>query len=85
MSKTLKEIMQLVAGVISGDENAVITGVAGIEDAHEGDITFLANPKYMPFISRTRATAVLVGRDVVVKDKVSPALIRVDNPSLAFT
>ncbi|MFA6383818.1 MAG: UDP-3-O-(3-hydroxymyristoyl)glucosamine N-acyltransferase [Candidatus Omnitrophota bacterium] len=85
MSKTIKDIARLVSGDITGDENAVIKGVAGIEDAHDGDITFLANPKYAPFLSRTRATAVLIGRDTPVEGKVNPALIRVDNPSLAFT
>jgi UDP-3-O-[3-hydroxymyristoyl] glucosamine N-acyltransferase len=85
MPKTLKDIARLVSGDIAGDETAVIKGVAGIEDAHEGDITFLANPKYMPFLSRTHATAVLIGRDMPVEGKEHPALIRVDNPSLAFT
>ena len=83
MSRTLKEIAQLVAGDITGDAAAVITGVAGIEEAHEGDITFLANPKYLPFLSRTRATAVIIGRDVAAEGPKS--LIRVDNPSMAFT
>jgi UDP-3-O-[3-hydroxymyristoyl] glucosamine N-acyltransferase len=83
MSKTLKEIAQLIAGEILGDADAVITGVAGIEDAHEGDITFMANSKYQSFLDRTHATAVIAGRDVVRGG--SASLIRVDNPSLAFT
>lgn len=83
MPRTLKEIAQLVAGDVAGDADAVITGVAGIEDAQEGDITFLANPKYQAFLLRTRATAVIVGRDV--RDAAGRTLLRVDNPSLAFT
>jgi UDP-3-O-[3-hydroxymyristoyl] glucosamine N-acyltransferase len=83
MPRTLKEIARLVAGDIVGDAEAVITGVAGIEDAHEGDITFLANPKYLPFLSRTHATAVIIGRDVAAEGVKS--FICVDNPSLAFT
>ncbi|HQO38233.1 MAG TPA: UDP-3-O-(3-hydroxymyristoyl)glucosamine N-acyltransferase [Candidatus Omnitrophota bacterium] len=83
MSKTLKEIARLVNGDIVGDENALITGVAGIEDAREGDITFMANPKYHAFLSRTRASCVIVGRDAA--DAGGKTLLRVDNPSLAFT
>jgi UDP-3-O-[3-hydroxymyristoyl] glucosamine N-acyltransferase len=82
MSKTLKEIAKLVGGELSGDGNIVITGVAGIEDAQEGDISFLANRKYLPFLEKTRASAVIVGRDV---ESGSRTVIRADNPSLAFT
>jgi UDP-3-O-[3-hydroxymyristoyl] glucosamine N-acyltransferase len=82
MSKTLKEIATLVAGELAGDGNIVITGVAGIEDAVEGDITFLSNPKYLSFLDRTAASAVIVGRDVAAGSK---TVIRADNPSLAFT
>ena len=83
MSRTLKEIAALVSGDVAGNADAVITGVAGIEDAHEGDITFIANPKYLPFLSRTRASAVIVGRGM--EAEAGTALLRVDNPSLAFT
>jgi UDP-3-O-[3-hydroxymyristoyl] glucosamine N-acyltransferase len=82
MSKTLNEIAKLISGELSGDGNIVINGVAGIEDAVEGDITFLSNPKYLSFLDRTRASAVIVGRDVTAGSR---TVIRADNPSLAFT
>jgi UDP-3-O-[3-hydroxymyristoyl] glucosamine N-acyltransferase len=46
MHKTLKEIAKLIDGKVVGDEDILITGVSGIKEAAEGDITFLANPKY---------------------------------------
>jgi UDP-3-O-[3-hydroxymyristoyl] glucosamine N-acyltransferase len=82
MAKTLKEIAALIGGEIVGDESIIITGVAGIQDAAEGDITFLANPKYLPYLRITRASAVIASRDTETKAK---PIIRVDNPSLAFT
>ena len=82
MSKTLKEIARLIAGEVAGDENVVITGVAGIEEAREGDLTFLANPKYLPFLDRTRASAIIVCRGVSAPGR---NIVCVDNPSLAFT
>lgn len=82
MAKTLKEIAELVDGELSGDGSIVIKGVAGIEDAREGEITFLANPKYAPFLEKTEASAVITGRDITPGRK---PLIRTDNPSLAFT
>jgi UDP-3-O-[3-hydroxymyristoyl] glucosamine N-acyltransferase len=82
VSKTLKELAALVRGELVGDGSIVIKGVAGIEDAGEGEITFLANPRYAPFLDRTGASAVITGRDVKPGKK---PLIRTDNPSLAFT
>ncbi|MDD5669477.1 MAG: UDP-3-O-(3-hydroxymyristoyl)glucosamine N-acyltransferase [Candidatus Omnitrophica bacterium] len=82
MPRTLKEIAAFVGGEVIGDESVIISGVAGIQDAEKGDITFLSNPKYLPFLDRTHASAVITSHDVT--SSVKP-LIRTDNPSLAFT
>ncbi|MFA6216490.1 MAG: UDP-3-O-(3-hydroxymyristoyl)glucosamine N-acyltransferase [Candidatus Omnitrophota bacterium] len=81
MKKTLKEIASFLNGEIIGDGNTVITGVAGIEDAAAGDITFIANPKYRAYLDKTEASAVITSKDMT--QAVKP-IIRVDNPSLAF-
>ena len=81
MQKTLKEIAALIDGEVVGNDSIVITGISGIEEAGEGDITFLSNPKYLPFIRKTRASAIITSKDI----KTSPKpIIRTDNPSLAF-
>src|SRR3989338_8654026 len=81
MHKTLKEIAELIDGEVIGNGSTVITGVSGIKEAGEGDITFVANPKYFPLIEKTGASAIITSRDV----KSSPKpIIRTDNPSLAF-
>lgn len=82
MPRTVKEIAKLVDGEIVGDAHLVISGIAGIEDAKEGDITFLANPRYLRFLDRTKASAVITGRDI---GPCSKTVIKTDNPSLAFT
>lgn len=81
MHKTLKEIARLVDGEVVGDDGIVITGVCGIKEAREGDITFVANPKYFPFMKKTLASAIITPREV--KDAPRP-IIRTDNPSVAF-
>ncbi|MEW6075724.1 MAG: UDP-3-O-(3-hydroxymyristoyl)glucosamine N-acyltransferase [Candidatus Omnitrophota bacterium] len=81
MRKTLREIADFIGGKVVGDETIAVTGVAGIQDAGEGDITFLANPKYLPFLERTRACAVIASADTKSAKK---PLILTDNPSLAF-
>lgn len=82
MHKTLKEIAECIGGEIVGDDGIVIKGVAGIKEAVEGDLTFLANPKYFPLLEKTRASAVITSRDVGESKK---TIIRTDNPSLAFS
>jgi len=67
---------------VEGDESAEIEGVSGIKDAGPGEITFIANPKYLPMLSSTRASAVIVSHDVASCEK---NLVRCDNPYLAFT
>jgi UDP-3-O-[3-hydroxymyristoyl] glucosamine N-acyltransferase len=81
MRKTLAEIAELVGGRVAGDGAVVITGISGIKEAHEGDLTFLANPKYLSLVHTTRASAVIVGPDVVIEGK--PVIVT-DNPSLSF-
>ncbi len=82
MAKTLKEIAEFIGGEIVGDADTVISGVAGIEEATAGDITFLANPKYASYLEKTGASAVITSRDVEFRVK---PVIKTDNPSLAFT
>ncbi len=80
-SFTLKEIARLVGGEISGDPDIVITGVAGIKEAGEGEITFLSNPKYLSHLDETSASAVITSKDV----RSGKNLVHVSNPSQAFT
>jgi UDP-3-O-[3-hydroxymyristoyl] glucosamine N-acyltransferase len=81
MKKTLKEIAELIDGEVAGDPGIVITGVSGIKEAKEGDITFLANPKYLPLIEKTNASAIITSKDVKSAPK---PIIRTANPSMAF-
>ncbi|MFA5357003.1 MAG: UDP-3-O-(3-hydroxymyristoyl)glucosamine N-acyltransferase [Candidatus Omnitrophota bacterium] len=81
MRKSLNELAEFVGGELTGDPATVITGVSGIREAREGDITFVANPKYFPLIEKTSASAIIAPREI--KDAPKP-IIRCDNPSLAF-
>ncbi len=82
MHKTLAEIAKLISGELIGDGSILITGVNGIKDAAPGDLTFLANPKYAPLLNTTAASAVITSKDIANSKK---PIIRVDNPSLAFS
>jgi UDP-3-O-[3-hydroxymyristoyl] glucosamine N-acyltransferase len=79
---TLQEIANLAGGELNGDGNRVITGAASLDEAVEGEIAFYNNPKYMPRLKATRASAVFVPPDF--SEKISAAQIRVADPSKAF-
>jgi len=46
-----------------------ISGVAAVENAKAGEITFIASAKYLPLLSTTGASAVIVSPDVKQSDK----------------
>jgi UDP-3-O-[3-hydroxymyristoyl] glucosamine N-acyltransferase len=81
MKKRLKELAQWVNGTVVGDGEIEISGVAAIEVACSGEITFIANPKYLSKLSQTHASAVIVSKEVTQADK---PLICVADPYLAF-
>ena len=82
MTLTLQEIAKLAGGELNGDGNRVIIGAASLDEAVEGEIAFYNNPKYMPRLKATRASAVFVPPDF--SEKISAAQIRVADPSKAF-
>jgi UDP-3-O-[3-hydroxymyristoyl] glucosamine N-acyltransferase len=61
MKKTLREIAEHLGGTVSGDGETLIGGLATLDDAGEGQLTFLANPKYAGKVATTNASAVLMG------------------------
>lgn len=56
----LNDLAVLLGGEVSGDDQVVIERIRGIEEAEEGDLTFIANPKYRKKLLTTRASAILV-------------------------
>jgi UDP-3-O-[3-hydroxymyristoyl] glucosamine N-acyltransferase len=60
MNIKLQEIAKLVKGKITGDENSVINGLAKIDEAKNGELTFLYHPAYEKYFSSTKASAILV-------------------------
>ncbi len=83
----LAEVAQKLGCRLEGSPEVEIRGVAGIERAEAGQITFLANRRYFPLLKTTRASAVLVEEGISLDREASlPALaaLRSGNPYLAF-
>ncbi len=77
----LGELAELVGGRVIGDGEIDIKRVAPIDQAQEGDITFLANPKYAARLEDSQASAVIVMPGVTSKHL---NLVVCANPYLAF-
>lgn len=84
MQLTAQIIAQHIGGTVEGSPDAAVSDFAKIEEAHPGTITFLANPKYTHFLYSTKASIVLVRRDLVLEQPVETTLIRVDDPYSAL-
>ncbi len=76
----LSKIASAIGARLDGND-AEITGVAGIEEAGAGQLTFVANPKYAAAARTTKASAVIVANDFPA---LSVATLRSANPYLAF-
>ncbi len=83
----LAEVAQKLGCRLEGPPDVEIRGVAGIEYAAAGQITFLANRRYFPLLHSTRASAVLVEEGIKMArypDLPPLAALRTPNPYLAF-
>ena len=77
----LGELAAQLGATLHGDREAEITGVAGIEEASAGQVTFVSNPRYASAAKTTRASAVLVTPDF---PEITASTLRLPNPYLAF-
>ncbi|MBW2595249.1 MAG: UDP-3-O-(3-hydroxymyristoyl)glucosamine N-acyltransferase [Deltaproteobacteria bacterium] len=67
--KQLREIAEYVGGTVVGDADVFVCNVRGIDEAGEGDLTFISNPKYRSRLEETRASAILVSPGITNPDK----------------
>lgn len=80
---TASQMAQILKASIEGDKEARVWKPSKIEEAGEGSITFLANPKYEQYFYDNQPTIVIVDRKYQPSQKVSSTLLRVDNPYMA--
>jgi len=81
MKVTLEAVAKAIDGRVVGDGSVEITGVAGIREAREGELTFLANPRYESYLELTQASAIIVSEN---HRNIGKPLIQNPNPYLAF-
>ncbi len=80
---TLREAAALIGGRLAPGEDAIgITGVASLDDAGPGEISFFGSPKYLKNLRKSQASACLVPEGF--SEEVPPRLIHVADPGVAF-
>jgi len=80
MKFTAQRIAEFLGGTIEGDPKAQVSDISRIEEGQAGTLSFLANPKYLHFLYKTKASVVLVETNLNVTQPVSTTMIRVDDP-----
>ena len=68
-----------LGGEIVGNKDVTVSTFAKIEEGHPGAISFLANPKYEPYLYTTDSSIVIVNRSLELKGEVKATLIKVDD------
>jgi len=84
MQFTAAQISMLVNGKIEGNADAAVSSFGKIEEAVDGQLTFLANPKYEEYLYSTNASIAIVNESYELREAVKPTLIRVTDAYSAF-
>jgi UDP-3-O-[3-hydroxymyristoyl] glucosamine N-acyltransferase len=84
MQFSASQIAQLVNGTIEGNELALVSSFGKIEEANEGQLSFLSNPKYEEYIYSCKASIIIINKDFILKQNIANTLIRVPDAYTAF-
>src|SRR5437763_15590766 len=79
--KLIELANRMEARLESGDANHDIFGIATLETAVPGQVTFVSNPKYAPLAKTTKASAIIVDEKFPAIDR---PLLRTKNPQFGY-
>ena len=84
MTFSAAQIALLINGTVEGNPDAVVSSFGKIEEAGDGQLSFLANPKYEDYIYTTKASVIIINQSLILKQAVSSTLLRVADAYTAF-
>ena len=85
MKFTATQIAGILEGDIVGNPDVEVFKLSKIEEGIKGSLTFLANPKYKPYIYSTKASITIVNKDFAPEDEITSTLIKVEDAYKAFS
>lgn len=84
MQFSAAQIAALINGKIEGDATASVSSFGKIEEAQNGQLAFLANPKYEEYLYTTGASVIIINDALELKQQITATLIRVPDAYSAF-
>ena len=84
MEFSAQQIAMLLGGKVIGDTNRKVSDVGPIESAHEGQLSFLCDAKYLHHLPQTGASVVLMTDSIAFEGETNATLIRVENARAAM-
>lgn len=84
MTFSAAQIASFINGTVEGNPDTSIANIAKIEEAQQGSLSFVANPKYEPYLYETKASIVIVNKSLEPERPINATLIRVDDAYAAF-
>lgn len=84
MKINAERIALLINGKVEGDAKVEVNSFGKIEEAKQGQLAFLANPKYEDFLYTTQASIIIINETQELKHPLNATLIRVEDAYLAF-
>ncbi|MCX6306621.1 MAG: UDP-3-O-(3-hydroxymyristoyl)glucosamine N-acyltransferase [Bacteroidetes bacterium] len=84
MEFTAAQIAGFLKGTVEGNPEEKVFNLSKIDEGRPGTLTFLANPKYTPFIYSTEASVIVVNNDFAATQPVAGTLIRVEDAYSSF-
>ena len=85
MKFTAQQIADILDGDVTGNPDIEVSTLSKIEEGTKGSLTFLANPKYTPYIYNTQASITIVNKTFLPEKPITTTLIKVDDAYMAFS
>lgn len=86
MEFSAEQIAHLLNGTVEGNKDSMVNNLSKIEEGAPKTLSFLANPKYTPYIYTTDASVVIVNNSLILDKPIKSTctLIRVENAYESF-
>jgi len=84
MQFSAEQIAMLINGKVEGDASVTVGSFGKIEEAQQGQLAFLANPKYEEYLYSTQASVIIINESQELREPVAAALVRVPDAYSAF-
>jgi UDP-3-O-[3-hydroxymyristoyl] glucosamine N-acyltransferase len=84
MQFSAAQIAMIINGKVEGNADETVASFGKIEEAKNGQLAFLANPKYEEYLYSTNASVIIINETQELKQPIASTLIRVPDAYSAF-